>query len=58
MPKKVASTSFGLITINWVRCDHKVAVRTIGEIRKRKKKLTKAVYGTSHKLSLEKAKYL
>ena len=38
--------------------DHDVVISPDGEVSKRKKKLSKAVYGTSHTSSLEEARYV
>ena len=35
-----------------------VIIRLSGKVKKRKKKLSKAVYGTSHTISLEEAKHI
>lgn len=54
----IDSTSFGDITIAGETFDHDVLIRLSGEIVKRKKKLSKKVYGTSHMLSLAEAEYV
>ncbi len=54
----INSTRFGSITIEGVTFENDVVIRLDGEIEKRKKKLSKAIYGTSHKISLDEAKYL
>ena len=38
--------------------DHDVLVRPDATVKRRKKKLSKAVYGTSHTISLAEAKYV
>lgn len=38
--------------------EHDVLIRLGGEVRKRKKKLSKAIYGTSHVISLDEAKFV
>jgi hypothetical protein len=58
MKPKIDETSFGSITIEGKAFEYDVLVRLNGEIEKRKKKLSKAIYGTSHVLSLEEAKYV
>lgn len=58
MKPKINETSFGSITVSGKKYEHDVIIRLDGTIRKRKKKLSKAVYGTSHKVSLEEAKYI
>jgi hypothetical protein len=55
MNPKISSTTFGSITIEGEEYDHDVVITINGKIKKRKKKLSKAVYGTSHVVSLEEA---
>ena len=54
----IESTRFGAITIDGKTYEHDVVVRLSGEVVKRKKKLSKKLYGTSHVLSEDEAKYL
>lgn len=58
MKPKINSTSFGSITVKNKTFEHDVLIRMSGEIEKRRKKLSKKVYGTSHKISLAEAKYI
>jgi hypothetical protein len=58
MKPTIDETSFGSITIEGKEFEHDVLIRLNGEIEKRKKKLSKAIYGTSHVLSLDEAKYV
>jgi hypothetical protein len=58
MKPKIDETSFGSITIEGKAFEYDVLIRLNGEIEKRKKKLSKAIYGTSHMLSLDEAKYV
>lgn len=58
MKPTIDSTRFGSITIEGKTFENDVVIRLDGEIEKRKKKLSKAVYGTSHKISLDEAKDL
>jgi hypothetical protein len=51
----IDTTSFGSITIAGVQYDHDVVIRSDGKVEKRKKKLSKQVYGTSHVISLAEA---
>ena len=51
MKPRIDQTAFGSITIEGQRFEHDVLIRLGGQIKKRKKKLSKAVYGTSHVLS-------
>lgn len=56
MKPKINSTEFGSITIEGQTYENDVVIRLDGEVTKRKKKLSKAVFGTSHKISLDEAK--
>lgn len=51
MHPKIDRTEFGSITIAGARIAHDVLIRLSGEVAKRKKKLSKAIYGTSHIIS-------
>jgi hypothetical protein len=55
---KIDSTVFGAITIDGKTYEHDVVVRLSGEVVKRKKKFSKRLYGTSHVLSEDEAKFL
>jgi len=55
---KIDGTTFGEIVIDGKTYDHDVVIRLSGEIVKRKKKLSKRLYGTSHMLSKNEAKFL
>ena len=55
---KIESTTFGAITIDGTTYQHDVVVRLSGEVVKRKKKLSRNLYGTSHVLSKDEAKFL
>ena len=58
MKPKINSTEFGSITIENESFDHDVIIRLDGQVKKRKKKLSKAVYGTSHIISVEEAEHV
>jgi len=58
MTPEINSSNFGSITIEEVKFPHDVLIRLDGNIRKRKKKLSKELYGTSHKISLAEAKHI
>jgi hypothetical protein len=58
MKPRIDGTAFGSITIDGTVFEHDVLVRPDGRVKKRKKKLSKAVYGTSHTISLDEAKYV
>lgn len=55
---KIDGTSFGEITIDGVSHDYDVVIRLSGEIVKRKKKLSKKFYGTSHTISGEEMEFV
>ena len=58
MKPKIDQTAFGSITIEGTTFEHDVLIRLSGQVKKRKKKLSKAIYGTSHVLSLDEAKHV
>lgn len=55
MRPSIDGTEFGSITIAGERYEHDIVIRLSGKVKKRKKKLSKAKYGTSHKVSLAEA---
>jgi len=55
---RIDNTAFGEITINGKTYGHDVIIRLSGEVVKRKKKLSKRLYGTSHMVSKEEAKFV
>jgi hypothetical protein len=55
MKPPIAKTKFGSITIGGKTYAHDVVIRLDGAVEKRQKRLSKAVYGTSHVISLEEA---
>lgn len=56
MKPNIEATEFGSITVEGVTFEKDVVIRLDGDVKKRKKKLSKKVYGTSHKISLAEAK--
>jgi hypothetical protein len=58
MQPRIDRTQFGSVTIDGKVYEHDVLIRLGGQVKKRKKKLSKAVYGTSHTISLAEAKHL
>lgn len=58
MKPHIDETAFGSITIAHDNYEHDVIIRLNGEVEKRKKKLSKALYGTSHIVSLAEAQYV
>jgi hypothetical protein len=55
---EIEGTEFGSITIDRKTYEHDVVIRLSGEVIKRKKKLSKKYYGTSHVLSKDEAKFV
>ncbi len=58
MKPAIDETGFGYISVDGSKIEHDIVIRLSGKIKKRKKKLSKAVYGTSHIISLEEAKHV
>jgi hypothetical protein len=58
MRPSLDATAFGSITVGGTVFEHDVVIRPDGEVSKRKKKLSKAIYGTSHTISRQEATYL
>ena len=58
MKPRIDGTVFGSITIEGTVLDHDVIIGSDRQVRKRRKKLSKRVYGTSHTISLDEAKYV
>jgi hypothetical protein len=55
---EIENTKFGTITIDGKTYGHDVIIRLSGKVVKRKKKLSKKHYGTSHVLSKDEAKFV
>ena len=58
MKPNLDGTGFGWIDVDDQRVSHDILIRLDGEVTKRKKKLTKDIYGTSHNISLPEAEYI
>lgn len=58
MKVTIEATAFGSIIINGETFDFDVLIRLSGKVKKRKKKLSKQVYDTSHIVSLAEAEYV
>jgi len=58
MTTTIDATSFGSITIDGEEYEYDVLIRCSGEVKKRKKKLSKRVSGTSHLLSRDEAEHI
>jgi len=55
MKPTLTGTGFGWMDVDDQRVSHDILIRLDGEVTKRKKKLSKEVYGTSHTISLAEA---
>lgn len=53
MKPSIDKTSFGSITVEGEPIDHDIFITLDGKVKKRKKKLSKRIYGTSHTISRE-----
>ena len=54
----LTGTGFGWVDVDDQRISHDILIHLDGEVTKRKKKLSKEVYGTSHIISLAEAEYI
>jgi hypothetical protein len=58
MKPKIDKTKFGSITVTGEKYEHDILIRLNGKVEKRKKKLSKEIFGTSHTISLAEAEYV
>jgi hypothetical protein len=58
MIPKINKTRFGSITVAGENYEHDILIRLNGKVEKRKKKLSKEVFGTSHIISLAEAEHI
>ncbi len=58
MKPKIDKTRFGSVTIQGNLVEYDIIIRLNGVVEKRKKSLSKEIYGTSHIISLAEAKYV
>jgi hypothetical protein len=58
MKPKIDKTKFGLITVSGKKYENDILIRLNGNVEKRKKKLSKEVFGTSHMISLAEAEHV
>ncbi|MBI9108771.1 MAG: Mth938-like domain-containing protein [Spirochaetales bacterium] len=58
MKPVIDGTKFGSITVSGKRYEYDIVIGLDGSVGKREKKLSKAVFGTSHKISIEEAEYI
>jgi hypothetical protein len=54
----LSGTGFGWIDVGDERISHDILISLDGNVTKRKKKLSKEVYGTSHTISLAEAEHI
>ena len=54
----IDKTTFGSITVNGQIYDHDILISLDGTVSKRKKKLSKQIFGTSHVISQAEAEYI
>ena len=54
MKPAIQKTKFGSITVGGEVYEHDIVIRLSGKVKKRKKKLSKQKYGTSHRFLLMK----
>ncbi len=58
MKPKIDKTKFGSITVSGKKYEHDILIRLNGEVEKRKKNLSKEIFGTSHIISMAEAEYV
>jgi hypothetical protein len=57
MKPKIDKTKFGSITIEGKKYEKDILIRLNGKVEKRKKKLSREIFGTSHIISQAEAEY-
>jgi len=55
---RIDGTEFGAITVDGKTYNHDVIIRLSGKVEKRRKRLSKELYGTSHIISRAEAKHV
>jgi len=58
MNPNLSGTGFGWIDVDEERISHDILIRLDGEVTKRRKQLSKEIYGTSHTISHAEAEYI
>jgi hypothetical protein len=58
MKPRIDDSAFGAITVAGETHDEDILIRLDGQVKKRRKKLSKAIYGTSQILSLDEASHI
>jgi len=54
----INETSFGSIAVEGQHYEHDIIITLEGRVKKRRKKLSRAIYGTSHTISLPEIEYV
>ena len=58
MKPQIMKSTFGSIEVEGDEYNHDIIIRLDGSILKRKKKLSKKKFGTSHKISIQEMEYI
>jgi hypothetical protein len=58
MRPHIDGTRFGSVCVGGETYEHDIVIRLNGKVKKRKKKLSKAVHGTSHIVSVDEAEHI
>ncbi len=58
MKPRINRTSFGSITVGGENYQHDIYITLKGKVKKRRKKLSKAIYGTSHTISEDEIRFI
>ncbi len=58
MKPKIEKTKFGSIIIDGEKYENDILIRLNGKVKKRRKKLSREIYGTSHIISLAEAEFV
>jgi hypothetical protein len=58
MKPNINDTGFGYIILDDSKVEHDIVIRLSGKVKKRKKKLSKEIFGTSHKVSIAEAEHI
>ena len=53
MRPRIEDAWFGSITVEGTRYEYDIIIRLSGKVRRRNKQLSKAIHGTSHRISLD-----
>jgi hypothetical protein len=57
MKPQINNTKFGSIKVDGKKYKHDIYITLDGKVSKRKKKLSKAIYGSSHTIALDEIQY-